>query len=212
MSIEARLEELERRLANVLRVGTVTEVDAPAARCRVAIAGEPTAPRPWLTHRAGDAVTWWAPSVGEQVLVLAPQGDLGQAVVLPALYSDATAAPSEQTGEHRTVYPDGAVIRYDSAAHALTADLPGSASINAAGPVDVTAGADVTVTAPRVVLDAETVRCTGDLDVVGEITDHVDTEPHTLSGMRAIYDDHTHAELGIGGQTSIPDELMGGGA
>ncbi|UMT46983.1 hypothetical protein AOY90_15755 [Escherichia coli] len=37
----------------------------------------------WLTHRAGRSRTWWAPSVGEQVLILAVGGELDTAFVLP---------------------------------------------------------------------------------------------------------------------------------
>ncbi|WP_082814689.1 phage baseplate assembly protein V [Collimonas fungivorans] len=43
----------------------------------------------WVTHRAGDARTWWSPSVGEQVVLLLPGGDLTAGVILQAVYSDA---------------------------------------------------------------------------------------------------------------------------
>ena len=79
-----RVAELERRLANVVRPGVIREVDADRALVRVqydvGTDGEPavTAWRPWVAARAGTTLAWSAPSAGEQVLLLAPTGELEQ--------------------------------------------------------------------------------------------------------------------------------------
>ncbi|MEO6921012.1 MAG: phage baseplate assembly protein V [Collimonas sp.] len=36
-----------------------------------------------MTLRAGDAQTWFPPSMGEQVIVLSPEGDFANAAILP---------------------------------------------------------------------------------------------------------------------------------
>ena len=124
------LVELARRLANVVREGTVAEVDPAGYRVRVRYdtddAGQPvlTAPIPWLTGRAGPDRDWWAPEEGEEVVLLAPSGELTQALALPALYSDAMPAPSDDPDKRVTRHSDGAVFEYDRAAHRWTVTIP----------------------------------------------------------------------------------------
>lgn len=96
-----RLAELERRLANVVRLGTVEalQLDPPAVKVR---SGELlTGWRPWAVTRAGEGRSWWPPSVGEQVILLSPGGDTTQAVVLASLYQTAHPAPSAEAGALR---------------------------------------------------------------------------------------------------------------
>jgi phage baseplate assembly protein V len=112
--------ELLRRMENMLRLGTVAEVRLTApALCRVQCGGLVTHWLPWLTARAGSATTWWPPSVGEQCLVLAPGGDLLNAVVLPAAYCDAFPQNSDSATEHRTTWANGDTLVHDSATGAL---------------------------------------------------------------------------------------------
>ena len=86
------IAELDRLLANIIRLGTVAELDEHAARVTVDVGGLITDWLPWLTARAGATRTWSAPRPGEQVVVLSPYGDLSQAVALPAVYQDLLTA------------------------------------------------------------------------------------------------------------------------
>ena len=72
----ARIGELERRLSNTIRPGKVLEADYAKARLRVTMGDNTSAWLPWLTSRAGEDRTWHAPEVGEQVIVIAPGGEL----------------------------------------------------------------------------------------------------------------------------------------
>lgn len=152
--------ELFRLLLNLLRFGTIAEVDCDAALARVQIGPLRTDWRPWCVQRAGDARTWWAPSVGEQVILLSPGGDLAAGIILPAAYSRSYPAPSDNPTCHLTRYPDGAVIQYDYQSHALTAILPEASS--------------AMVKADLLTVDAPQTICTGDLVVAGTITAAVD--------------------------------------
>jgi phage baseplate assembly protein V len=127
--------ELARRLTNLLRLGTVAHVDHAAARVRVQSGELLTDWLPWLTHRAGATATWCPPSVGEQVLLLCPSGDLAAAVALPAVYADAHPAPSTSPAEHVTLYPDGARLAYNHSTGALTATGIQTATVQAAASV-----------------------------------------------------------------------------
>ncbi|MFA9285104.1 phage baseplate assembly protein V [Comamonas sp. SY3] len=98
--------ELSRQLANVVRMGTVAAVDLAAARCRVKTGDNETDWLPWFTGRAAGekGSQWWPPVKGEQCMVLATGGDLGQGCVLVGVYSDRMAAPSKQADTCRTQF------------------------------------------------------------------------------------------------------------
>ena len=124
------LADIARRLANVIRAGVVAEVDVDRVRVRVRYdrdaEGNPilSAWLPWITQRAGAARTWWAPDVGEQVVILAPGGELNQGFVLPALNQDARPAPESDPDKRVAVHEDGARFEYDREAHRYSITLP----------------------------------------------------------------------------------------
>jgi phage baseplate assembly protein V len=121
----ARIGELERRLSNTIRPGTVLEADYAKARLRVTMGDNTSAWLPWLTSRAGEDRTWHAPEVGEQVIVIAPGGELSAGYVMPgAVYKNDYPANGDKAEISRTTYKDGAVIEYDREAHAHLIELP----------------------------------------------------------------------------------------
>jgi len=126
---------LAQRLHNLIQTGVIAEIDLAHARCRVQVHTRISGWLPWLAGRAGTCRTWSAPSIGEQVLLLAPEGNPAVAVVLCGLYSDQYPAPSASASGHCLVFADGARIDYDPAQHALSAVLPagGSAALTADG-------------------------------------------------------------------------------
>jgi phage baseplate assembly protein V len=140
-----RLTELERRMANMLRVGTVATLDESAAKVTIAIGEITTKPLPWLTRRAGEDRDWWAPEPGEQVMVLSPGGDLGQGVVLPAIYQNNYPAPANVKHKRRVEFADGGFFEYDRQAGKMTINVVGDAQIDIGGKADVTAEGKVTL-------------------------------------------------------------------
>lgn len=108
------VSELDRRLTQLIRLGTIAELDLAKAKVRVKLGENLTGWRPWLTT-AGRLKTWNPPVVGEQVVVLSPGGDLEQSVVLPSLYYSKFGAPSQ----------DENVMKMElSASTSLTWNLP----------------------------------------------------------------------------------------
>ena len=199
---EFRLVELARRLANVVRPGVVAEADYALARVRVKY-GEASAAGggnteavtdwlPWLAGRAGGDIEWWAPEIGEQVLVLAPSGELANGVVLAGLYSQARPAPAASSDVHLVRYLDGAEIEYDREAHRLRAVLPEGGTAEITAPDGVTISGDVTVTGDVTVdggVDASgDITADGDIAADGEVEDKLGT----MAGMRATYNGHVH--------------------
>lgn len=177
------LIELHRLLSNLLRVGTVASVDVAAARCRVRIGEITTAALPWLAQRAGEASSWSAPTVGEQVLVLSPGGDLNLGLVLPGLYQDAHPAPGAEVGLHRFIAADGAILEYQESTSTLRATLPsgGRAELVAPGGVSITGNVEIA----------------GDVAITGSLAATVQVE---AAGIKLTT--HRHGGVASGSSTS----------
>lgn len=199
------LPELARRLENILRFGIVTSVDHAATRCVVTAGALVTRPLPWITQRAGGARTWWAPSVGESVMLLCPGGDPARGIVLCGLYTDSAARPEGADTAHVVVYTDGAVIGYDPEAHQLSANLPGGgkAAIVATGGIHLTG--DVTITGKLSVSGAADLQST--LHVASDVTvDTTVTASDDVIGGGKRLATHKHTGVQSGGSVSGPPQ------
>jgi phage baseplate assembly protein V len=204
------LQDIARAIRNLIRTGIVTDVDHDAGLCRVQTGGMQTTWLNWLTSRAGRSRVWWAPSVGEQVLLLAIGGELDTAFVLPSIFSDDHPAPSASPDAFHIAFPDGAIIEYDPNSGALTvsgiktADVTASDSLTATVPVVlVKASTRITLDTPEVVCTNKLI--TGSLEVQkggtmkGDIT-------HTggkfiSNGVQA--DDHDHGGVKRGDDRTV---------
>ncbi len=120
--------ELQRQISQMLRIGTVVQIVGGTDTAIVEIGGVQSDPMQWAVQRAGDDAEWWAPSLGEQVLVFAPYGDMAQAIIVLSLYQDAYTAPSTNPNVRRRTYSDGAVEQYDKSAHAYLLQIPSGGS------------------------------------------------------------------------------------
>lgn len=118
------LGEMNRQMANMVRVGKIVELDEANARVKVSTAGLTTDWLPWGAGRAGKTKQWSPPQVDEQVLIASPYGDMGQAVVIGSMFSDDNPAPATSKDQETTVYPDGAKQDYNSATHTFTLEVP----------------------------------------------------------------------------------------
>lgn len=141
------LAELARLIENIVRLGTIADVDVAAARVRVKSGSVTTAWLPWVALRAGTSKEWDPPTEGEQVVLLSPSGVLTQGVALVGLFSEANPANGNAANLHRRTYPDGAVIEYDSTAKHLRATLPGTAEVDAEGDISVSSGGIISLVA-----------------------------------------------------------------
>lgn len=118
------IAELSRLLENLVRLGTIAEVQHAPPRVKVQTGGILTTLLPWLALRAGADRDWDPPTVGEQVILLSPSGQLTNGIAITGLFSDAIPANGDRAGLKRRTYADGAVVEYDSVAHHLRAILP----------------------------------------------------------------------------------------
>jgi len=206
MNTLATLQELARALRNMIRTGVIVETDLDAGRCRVQTGGIQTDWLQWLTQRAGRTRTWWAPSVGEQVMILAVGGELDTAFVLPAIFSDDHPAPSASADALHIAFPDGAVIEYEPETGALTvsgiktADVTASESITATVPVVlVKADTRITLDTPEVVCTNKLITGTLEVQKGGTMKGDITHSGGALTSNGVQVDDHGHGGVQRGG-------------
>ena len=202
--------DITRLMGNVIRIGAVAEIDLARGRCRVSSGDLLTDWLPWLTQRAGKARSWWAPSVGEQVLLLAIGGELDTAFILPGIFSDDAPAPSVSADAHHVIFPDGAVFEYEPKTSALTVSGIKTAQITASESVTVTVPQVTVKASSRITLDTPEVVCTHKLTTAtlevqqgGTMNGNITHGGGALSSNGKVL--HTHKHPGdSGGTTGAP--------
>lgn len=191
-------KEGERRSANQIKKGKIVEArygvtGAPADPEQPNYTNEDTAKRfrgafyrvefgdhktywiPHLERRSGKDQSYWAYEVGEQVLIVCPDGDMRQAVIIGAIPSDAYRPPvgyDDGTTDkrpwretvHRIRYEDDTLVEYDREKHRVLivfADQskvriqnePGSGTeieMDCTGEIRIKSGRGVTIQGPYV--------------------------------------------------------------
>lgn len=157
------LNDHDSRLANIIRFGTIDQLDPVARRVTVDIGDLTTDWIPWAALRAGADGEWWAPEPGEQVVVFSPSGDLTQGFVWGSLDTDATPLPGNAATVSRRKFADGSSVEYDRGSHTLTVNVgTGQVVVNCAA-ATVNASTSATLNTPST-------HCTGDLTVDGKAT------------------------------------------
>ena len=196
----------------MIRIGTVAAVDHAAHRVRVQSGALLTDWLKWRTARAGATRTWCPPTVGEQVMILSPSGELANGIVLPSIFSDAHDAPSDAPDLHLVEFPDGARIAYDHAAGALTVTGIKTAVVQAAE--SITVDTPLTHITGAVQIDGNT-QIAGTLTVGGLLTYRDGIAGSGGGNGNAISGDLTHAggslsSHGIVLHTHIHSDPQGG--
>ena len=210
MNRQLSLHELARQLRNMIRTGIIVEVDLKAGRCRVQTGGMVTDWLQWLTHRAGRSRSWWAPSVDEQVLLLAVGGELETAFVMPGIYANEHPAPSTSADAWHVTFPDGAVFEYEPQTSALkvsgikTADITASGSITASVPqVLVKASTRITLDTPEVVCTNKLITATLEVQKGGTMSGNMTHSGGSLTSNGKVLHSHQHPG-DSGGTTGAP--------
>ncbi|HHQ5723581.1 TPA: phage baseplate assembly protein V [Klebsiella variicola subsp. variicola] len=189
------MAELIRLLENVVRTGTVTEIDEEKWRVRVQSGGLETTWLRWNAQRAGAFKVWVPPSIGEQVWFLCLGGNTDVAFIGGSLYSDDNPAPGASRNEMVVTAPDGATFRYNAEAGALQVKGVQSAVVEAS---------------VKITLDTPEVECTNllttkNLNVTegGEMHGDITHTGGALTSNGVQVDDHNHGEVERGGDWTV---------
>ncbi|MGL9779718.1 MAG: phage baseplate assembly protein V [Wolbachia sp.] len=117
------IAELNRKLANIIRIGLIKEVDYEKARVRVKVGEFITDWLPWITTRAGEDRSWFAPNINEQVVIFSPLGELSLGVVLRGIYQEKYPAPENKKEINSIKFQDGTKFTYDKEKHHLEIEV-----------------------------------------------------------------------------------------
>ncbi|MET4713046.1 phage baseplate assembly protein V [Pseudomonas sp. PvP125] len=168
------LAALSRLLENLIRFGVIAAVQMEPPRVQVTTGTLTTAWLPWLALRAGSDREWDPPTLGEQVILFSPSGQLANGIVVTGVFSDHIPANGNREGLHRRTYADGTVIEYDSVAHHLNATLADGGTTNLIS--------------------------TGGINLVGDIThkgDYIQTGNQTVTGRIDVSEDVVAAKVSL---------------
>ncbi|HIC8942075.1 TPA: phage baseplate assembly protein V [Klebsiella aerogenes] len=183
--------ELLRLLENVVRTGTVTEIDEGKWRIRVQSGELETTWMRWNAQRAGAFKVWVPPSIGEQVWFLCLGGNTDVAFIGGSLYSAENPAPGTSRNEMVVTAPDGAMFQYNAEAGALQVTGIKTATIEAS---------------VKITLDTPEVECTNllktkSLSVTegGEMRGDITHTGGAFTSNDVQVDDHNHGAVERGG-------------
>lgn len=126
------IEELERRLDNIIRPGVIKEVHPGGKLVRVK-AGRNTTPWiKWLAPAAGAVREYRCPTVGEQVALLNYGGgdNSTQSWALCGVWSDQFQSPSGNPDHHLIDWGGGMLLLIDRAAQTVTWSVPGGMELD----------------------------------------------------------------------------------
>ena len=185
-----KLTEIMRLITNLIRTGTVSDVDTVNWLCRVKTGDLETNWINWLTCRAGKTRTWWQPSIGEQVVLLSLGGNLETAFALPAIYSDAFPPPDYSENGSTTVFSDGGWFQYEPDTGQLLIKNIKSVRVEAADGIQLITD-QLGVDASRTLINSQTV-------MNGAVTQG----GGDMSSNGVVVDKHRHGGVKSGGDTS----------
>lgn len=170
-------------IGDLIRFGVVETVDLEARLYTVQI-GEVTSPPLRRLLMGGRYAAWVPLSVGEQVALLCPEGDIAHGVILGSIESDTFPAPA--SGDAAVLkMPDGSELRYEVATSRLILTLSGAMTIIAPNGLNIEADVDIT----------------GALNVTGNITTPQDVKAGGIS-----LKNHKHGGVSAGvAKTAVPE-------
>ncbi|AFJ59394.1 phage baseplate assembly protein V [Pseudomonas fluorescens A506] len=178
------LASLARLLENLIRFGVIAAVQMEPPRVQVSTGKLTTAWLPWLAWRAGSDREWDPPTLGEQVILLSPSGQIANGIAVTGVFSDLVPANGNRPGLHRRTYSDGTVIEYDSVAHHLNATLVDGGTTNLISTGGINLVGDITHKGDYIQTGNQTV--TGQVQVsIDVIAAGVSLVKHPHSGIRA---------------------------
>ena len=110
VELVARVADLERRVAGIMRHGTVAEVDPAKQRVRLDFGpshgGDGRFLSPWIPYSqvSGALKVHTPPTVGQQFTAMSPTGDFQQAVAVPLTHHNGNPSPSGAGDQNVVTY------------------------------------------------------------------------------------------------------------
>ena len=184
--MEFEIAQLFRRFENLIRIGTIAELDYENKKLRVKTGELITDWLPWPAEIGKNFKRWRPLREGTQVVLACPSGDTAQALIISMLYSNAVDSPlTDAEGNIDLIqFDDGTKLEYDSSSSTLTVD--------ATSKITIKASEMLTLEAPNISIKGEVTQTDGDIT-----SDGISVQKHTHKQTKG-------DDFGAGGITEKP--------
>ncbi|MCB2187689.1 MAG: phage baseplate assembly protein V [Deltaproteobacteria bacterium] len=150
-TVSRRVGRLEEMLAQVVRVGMVTQTDPKSHKVKVLFPEQDLLESDWLwvvAHKTHADKAYWLPDRDEQVLCLFLPNSHEVGFVLGAIYSDKDPVPVESQDKAHIRFQDGAWAEYDRNS--------GEMALHVKTKLILRAGTEIEIFAPRILMTKPT--------------------------------------------------------
>jgi phage baseplate assembly protein V len=147
LDLERQIQDLNSRLSNIIRIGTVTSVKPEKQTARVVFSDRDETESYDLfvmVKNSKENKDDHMPDIDEEVLCLFLPIGIETGFVIGAYYSDENTPPASTNDKRITKYKDGTTISYDRENHALDINIPENGSVN------ITVNGPATIKAPTI--------------------------------------------------------------
>lgn len=162
-----------RQMNNIVRTGRVEAVNPSIARCRIRTGELLTDWLPWLTLAAGggnQARHWRVPAINEECLLLAPGGDLAQAIALPGLFCEDMPQNADAADIERHDFSATDYWQHDRASGTLVFDIASSIQLKVGDSTLTITPNGTTLQTPHYAVDSPQSDFGGNVSIAGGIS------------------------------------------
>lgn len=110
----------EEAIDKLLCYGTVEEVQTKPPRVKVRAGGILTNWLRWFSCFSGECIDWASPSVGEEGMILSPNGDMLNGAFLRGMSNDDNPTPSSDANTKMVKFKNGDIIKHDGNDYIVT--------------------------------------------------------------------------------------------
>lgn len=149
LELERQVQDINSRLENMFRTGTVTSLLPGAAKARVVFEDRDDLESFDLQVIVKNTLNnkdYWMPDIGETVLCCFLPIGMEQGFIIGGFYPAPVTRPANSENVRKVVFGDGTVIEYDRESKRLLADVKGDIDVIAAGDLTATVTGSATVT------------------------------------------------------------------
>ena len=171
VELTKRVQELETRQNNIVRLGQVGRFYPDETKIDVVVGSRTIKGIPYLTQRAAGDSVYWAPEPGELGLVFSPSGVDANSVFLPGIFYDGYPAPESDSQIVKRTFSDGSSETLDKSNGELVIDASGKINLSGTKEAKIEAGAGVITCKPtEISIQGTTVKITAtNVDVAGNV-------------------------------------------
>ena len=125
------LVDLGRRIACLIQVGTIEQINFKTQRARIRIAGMLTNWLIWSPGISSSTENTWTPlAIGDQVMVFSPSGDTANGFIVSGILSERVPVPDEPPDwlevVHQVHYKGGSTFQHNHNTNETIWDIPGN--------------------------------------------------------------------------------------